>query len=235
MTPNKTFDMVETFRSIQGEGPSIGKSAFFLRLSGCSLRCKFCDTLYSWEQGKKIRFKELYTEICNNPAEVLVFTGGEPLLQETEIFEFLSYYWGHLKNRNFKRIEIETNGTIFPSHLMYLNHMLGGDTIFFNVSPKLENSGNNFEYEEELVMNFVECKNVIFKFVLSDNDESKFEIMLFLANHSIHPSKVYLMPEGKTKEDLEKVNEKVIQLCIKRGYTFCPRLHVMVWGDKQGV
>lgn len=73
----------ELFYTIQGEGPDAGRPAIFLRLTGCNLRCYFCDT--EFEKGQHFTLENVFNEILNqalrNPCRLVVITGGEPLLQ----------------------------------------------------------------------------------------------------------------------------------------------------------
>lgn len=112
----------EIFYSIQGEGINIGKPAVFLRLSGCNLRCGFCDTKYAWKSGQKMDLDQILKAIGKYPVKHLVVTGGEPLLQQSELKELI-------KNLKDYYIEIETNGTVTPK----LNKFNG----VYNCSPKV--------------------------------------------------------------------------------------------------
>ena len=92
----------EIFYSIQGEGAHTGEAAIFLRLSGCNLRCPFCDTIH--EPSTEMDEMEIVTRICRYPANLVVITGGEPTLQLTESLIAKLHEKG-------KRVAIETNGT----------------------------------------------------------------------------------------------------------------------------
>ena len=79
-----TLPVVETFHSLQGEGHHTGRSAFFIRLAGCTVGCPWCDTKHSWpEQAHPTRdVRELAEEAAearDNGAAFVVITGGEPL------------------------------------------------------------------------------------------------------------------------------------------------------------
>jgi 7-carboxy-7-deazaguanine synthase len=86
--------ITEIFKSIQGEGTRAGLPCIFVRLTGCNLRCKWCDTAYAFHGGKKLSVEEVMTrvdELANRPAgrsgaeaavPLVEITGGEPLLQE---------------------------------------------------------------------------------------------------------------------------------------------------------
>ncbi len=97
----------EIYLSIQGESTFTGLPCIFIRLSGCNLRCKYCDTKYSYETKFEKSSKDILKEIQQYKLIKLVeITGGEPLIQ-SEIYElFLILY-----DNNYK-ILLETNGTI---------------------------------------------------------------------------------------------------------------------------
>lgn len=106
----KMFNIVEKFLSIDGEGPSSGEIATFIRFRGCNLRCSWCDTAYSWKTentNELLSSKEIYDYIKENGSNNVTLTGGEPLIQENidELLEMLS------KDKNL-RVHIETNGSV---------------------------------------------------------------------------------------------------------------------------
>jgi 7-carboxy-7-deazaguanine synthase len=71
----------ETFASLMGESTRAGAPAFFIRLSGCNLRCRYCDTTYAYEGGAEMTVAQLVTAALAQPAPLVLVTGGEPLLQ----------------------------------------------------------------------------------------------------------------------------------------------------------
>ena len=87
---NNSLNVSEIFQSIQGEGVSIGKNVIFIRLGGCNLNCNFCDSKYH-KNYKPIGFELLKFHLLEMNSKTIVFTGGEPLLQEKEIIEFIKY------------------------------------------------------------------------------------------------------------------------------------------------
>ena len=92
----------EIFYSIQGEGAHSGEAAIFIRLSGCNLKCSFCDTEHQPYQD--LTEDEICAEIAKYPACLVVITGGEPTLQLTETLI------GKIHELS-KTVAIETNGT----------------------------------------------------------------------------------------------------------------------------
>jgi organic radical activating enzyme len=98
------YKVNEIFYSLQGEGFHTGTASVFVRLSGCNLRCHFCDTRH--ETGKEMSTQQIIDAVNRWPqAPLLVLTGGEPSLRIDEDFVTA------LKSQTGKLIAIETNGT----------------------------------------------------------------------------------------------------------------------------
>src|SRR5262245_43809707 len=72
----------EIFYSIQGESSNAGRPCVFVRLTGCDLRCSWCDTPYSFYEGQKRTVDEVLDEVQRHQCSLVEITGGEPLLQE---------------------------------------------------------------------------------------------------------------------------------------------------------
>ncbi len=79
----------EVFFSIQGEGTRAGRPCVFVRLTGCPLRCVWCDTAYAFHEGRRRSCDELLAEVERWPCRLLCLTGGEPLAQP-EAFAFVA-------------------------------------------------------------------------------------------------------------------------------------------------
>jgi len=146
-----TLKISEIFYSIQGEGFNTGLPFIFIRLAGCSMRCEFCDTKYSWEKakGKIMSVRDIIKKIKKYPCKNICITGGEPTEQD------ISELTKELKKRNYF-ILLETNGS----------RKIRGIFDWIVVSPK------NFVYEENL-----EKANEI-KIVITDRKD--FELIKFL-------------------------------------------------------
>ncbi|MGI6370587.1 MAG: 7-carboxy-7-deazaguanine synthase QueE [Candidatus Kapaibacterium sp.] len=104
---NKTLNISEIFYSIQGEGTRTGMPCVFVRLAGCNLRCKWCDTIYAQDinSEQKMSFNEILEKIYSYDCDFIEFTGGEPLMQE-QVVELMNF----LAQKKFT-VAIETNGT----------------------------------------------------------------------------------------------------------------------------
>jgi 7-carboxy-7-deazaguanine synthase len=73
----------EIFYSIQGESSFVGRPCAFIRLTGCNLRCSYCDTEYAFYEGMEMSIPEILKEINDFPTELVLVTGGEPMLQKS--------------------------------------------------------------------------------------------------------------------------------------------------------
>lgn len=95
----------EIFASVQGESRYAGMPCTFVRLTGCNLRCSYCDTSYAYFEGRELSEDEILSEVQRAGINLIEITGGEPLLQH-EVFQLVR----RLLNENYK-ILIETNGS----------------------------------------------------------------------------------------------------------------------------
>ena len=77
----QTLKIHEIFTSIQGEGPFSGLPTTFIRLTGCPLRCQYCDTAYAFKGGSNMAIESIITKVKNAHANYICITGGEPLAQ----------------------------------------------------------------------------------------------------------------------------------------------------------
>ena len=77
-----TLEVCETFEALQGESTYAGLLCFFIRLSGCNLRCRYCDTQYAYGDGMMMPVADLVELAGRSRAPIVELTGGEPLLQE---------------------------------------------------------------------------------------------------------------------------------------------------------
>lgn len=221
----------ETFYSIQGEGPTSGIPSVFLRLAGCNLLCDgkwICDTIEVWKHGKSREFDlvlspDLLAQLKKGAH--LVITGGEPLLQQDAILEYI--YWLHDKEY-YPYIEIETNGTVYPKR------MLVRQVHQFNVSPKLSNSGEDSEkrINEIAIAGLMNSPGkTYFKFVINTH-EDYFELC---DTFPMIKNNIVLMPAGGTQEELNQTRLEVIELCKATGHQYSERLHIVAWNKKTGV
>lgn len=225
----------EQFYSIQGEGRTMGVPAVFIRLQACNILCKgewTCDTIEVWKTGKKTNISDWIFQMnefahhLKNGAH-LIFTGGEPLLQQNMIVEAVKSF---TKEYGFKPfIEIETNGTIGASN--DLKEIVD----LFNCSFKLNNSGVKYNRRIKIdILKDLNLQNTIFKIVVKDNKDYK-EAKLIFDEVGIDKKNIYLMPPADCIEELNTRSKLVAEICKKESVNFTSRLQIILWNKTTGV
>jgi len=81
VNPAVTLRITEIFHSLQGEASTVGRPTVFIRLTGCPLRCQYCDTAYAFEGGSVRKLEEILAEVERLDCQLITVTGGEPLAQ----------------------------------------------------------------------------------------------------------------------------------------------------------
>lgn len=226
----------EIFYSIQGEGELVGVPSVFIRTAGCNLRCGWCDTPYaSWHpEGEDMSVDRIVEEVKKYPAKHCVVTGGEPMIARN-IRELAA----ELHAAGF-HITIETAGTVPPE---------GISCDLASISPKLSNSTpvedsieaswidrhEKSRRRPEVLRQWVESYHYQFKFVVSSssNIAEIMETVSPLAGR-IPPWKILLMPEGTEDIALKSRQSDVLEICKERGYRYCDRLHIHLFGNTKG-
>ncbi len=214
----------------QGEGPSLGRLAVFLRLGHCNLTCEWCDTPYTWDWDRHDAVVELAVmtvdsavrEVARIGAPLLVITGGEPLMQQQALGVLLARLPRGID------VEIETNGTIIPSE------EIRARVARFNVSPKLANAGvrDAKRVKPRALAALNATGKATFKFVVSSAEDLA-EVRRMVEEHSLKP--VYIMPEGTTSDAILDGLRDLSPTVLEHGWNITPRLHVLIWGDRRGV
>ena len=100
------LEVTEIYKSVQGESTYMGLPCVFIRLTGCNLRCVWCDTPHAFHDGKKLSIHQIIDEVKSYDINLVEITGGEPLLQK-EVFPLMESL---LKNK-FK-VMLETSGSL---------------------------------------------------------------------------------------------------------------------------
>jgi 7-carboxy-7-deazaguanine synthase len=221
--------IAELFYSLQGEGSLIGTPSFFIRTSGCNLRCSWCDTPYtSWQpEGSEMTVDAICAEMQRHPARHVVVTGGEPMIapEMVELTERLRALGMH--------ITVETAGTVFKPVACDL----------MSISPKLSNSTpegpwaaqhERLRQQTDVLKKLLANYEYQLKFVIAAPDDLA-ELKSLTAALSAPPERVILMPEGIDPERLRERALWLAEICKNEGFRFSPRLHVDLYGNRRGV
>ncbi|MEZ6093907.1 MAG: 7-carboxy-7-deazaguanine synthase QueE [Pirellulaceae bacterium] len=223
----------EIYLSNQGEGLLTGTPSIFIRTSGCNLRCTFCDTPFtSWTpEGTENKPDAIISQISHFAADHVVITGGEPMLQKS-----LPDLTMDIK-RMGKHITIETAGTLFQPvecDLMSISPKLSNST------PTIERAGRWSQRHDQDRINIDVLKSLTDQFpyqlkfvVASDDDLIEIEDLLEQIGN-IRRERVLLMPEGVDIQVLNAREHWLRPLCESRGFQYCPRMHILWYGNKRG-
>jgi organic radical activating enzyme len=187
LTPGR-IRVSECFLSVQGEGPSAGTPAHFVRLQGCDIGCHWCDSKYTWgtSGGRESLIDDVLDEArALGEAPLLVVTGGEPL-QHEGVYGLLDRALGQ-----WPRVEVETSGVAPPR----MSH----ERLFWNVSPKLASVTRRADETWAHAKAWAREPHATFKLVIgsvADRDDA----LQRIAQHGIPSARVMLMPEGLTDD-----------------------------------
>ena len=221
--------IAELFYSVQGEGSLVGVPSFFIRTSGCNLRCSWCDTPYtSWTpEGVDLSLDHILDQVKAHPARHAVVTGGEPMIAP-EIIPLCE----RLRAAG-RHITIETAGTVFKPvacDLMSISPKLSNSTPSGNWAAQHDRLRINLEVLGKLMARY-ECQ---LKFVIAAPGDLD-ELHRLLNEVRPDPARVILMPEGVDREVLRERGVWLAEICKSEGFRFSPRLHVDLYGNRRGV
>jgi len=207
--------ITEIFYSLQGESNTVGIPTVFIRLTGCPLRCVYCDTAYAFTGGKKLNINDIISEAEQYNTPFITVTGGEPLAQPGCI-ELLT----ELLNKNFK-VSLETSGAIDISNvdqravkIMDLKTPSSGElnkNLYENI--QYLNSKDQVKFVIGTDEDYNWSKAILTEYALSDRCEILFSPVMGLQNPT-------------------ELAEKILR--DRLSVRFQIQLHKLLWDDAQG-
>ncbi|MFD8749444.1 7-carboxy-7-deazaguanine synthase QueE [Kitasatospora sp. NPDC059577] len=216
--------------TIQGEGPSAGQLASFLRIGDCNLACNTCDTPYSWDwrrysravQTSRVPAEDVAAALLRHPTKLVIITGGEPMMQQPQLVPVARRLCAA-----GRRIEIETNGTIAPDPAFDRHVSL------YVVSPKLAHMGMPLprRIKPAVIKAFQATGRAVFKFVL-DTPADVDEVAALQDEHGLE--RVWVMPQATTAAAVIAGLRAIAAPAIDRGWNVSGRLHTLIWEDERG-
>lgn len=216
--------VVETFISINGEGPRAGELAVFVRFQGCNLRCSYCDT--SWANEPDCPFverspQEITQQILSTGVNNVTLTGGEPLLQK-EMPQLLAL----LAQQNQLRVEIETNGSVDLIPFCTEHRPV------FTMDYKLPSSGCESSMRLDNFAHLLPEDTV--KFVCGSQSDLERATELIWQYQLTHQCHVYLSPVFGAIQPADMVEYMVAHQL--NGVRLQLQMHKFIWDpDKRGV
>ena len=228
-----TLRVAETFTSRQGEGKLTGTESYFIRTSGCNLRCWFCDTPYaSWHpQGDAVELDALVAMVAQSDLQHVVLTGGEPLVagESVELCQLFRERGWH--------VTIETAGTVFQSV----------DCDLMSISPKFASSApdtaehprwSRLHHQRRMPIDTMRrligrAPMYQLKFVV-DSPADYDELLSVVTRLDAEPSDVWVMPQGSTIEAIDAALEWLQPWCADQGFQYCDRMQIRWFGNRRG-
>lgn len=222
----------EIFYSVQGEGVLVGMPSVFVRVSGCNLRCHWCDTPYtSWApEGESMDIAEIVGRTSAFPARHVVLTGGEPMLfaDAVELTERMRDAGLH--------ITVETAGTVYrrvACDLMSISPKLANSTPYARDGGRWAARHETLRYQPDVLRRLIREYEYQLKFVIAEPEDLD-EAKQMIADLNADRSRALLMPEGVDAATLAARGRWLVEICKREGLRFTPRLHIDLWGAERG-
>ena len=230
----------KVFYTLEGEGLHIGQPSVFMRLAMCNLTCKGfasedsphgCDSFVSWSVKNKFTFEKLnyyfedngFDEELKNGA-ILKITGGEPMLQQRRLLEWLPTFeeWFGFK----PRIDFESNASIMPK-----DEWITDWNATFTLSPKMSNNGDPEarRYKPDVLKWHNSHKESGFKFVINEPNDLNELREKYIDPGYVDKDKIWLMPCCGSRDEHTQKSAMVADLCKRYHFKFSPRLQLVIW------
>jgi 7-carboxy-7-deazaguanine synthase len=225
--------VAEIFFSVQGEGILAGVPSAFVRTTGCPLRCVWCDSPYtSWEPaGETMSVDTILVRLADFPTRHVVVTGGEPLVAAG-----IEELCARLDAADY-HITVETAGIAFkplPIDLASLSPKLSNSVPHEREDGRFALRHDQLRLQPAVLRAFMEHGPYQLKFVV-DQPQDVSEVLALLDQlPPVEPSRVLLMPQGISREELAARGPWVAGLCKQHGFRYCPRIHIELYGHQRG-
>jgi 7-carboxy-7-deazaguanine synthase len=210
----------EIFYSIEGEGIEIGRPEIFIRLAKCNLKCIWCDTKYSWNDGNEMSVNGTLNEIAKYPCKNVSITGGEPLLQREELLELIQ----QLKKLDYW-IQINTNGTIYDKRIFELVDLVSMDC-------KCPSSGMKSDPDVMKKTKGLFASKSQFKFIISDEEDYRYAKNIVRTLLQDTPNVIF-QPEWNSRKFVKKL--AVLAMEDQLDVRIILQQQKIIWGAKKGV
>ena len=203
----------EIFYSLQGEGKNTGLPTVFIRLTGCNLRCSFCDTKYAYYTGKELEIPEIIEKTKKYNCKNICITGGEPLLQKN-----VTILIDKLIEKNYN-VCLETNGSYSIKNILDKNNLM----ISLDIKCPSSNMQDKMDYNN---IQLLKEKDQL-KFIIKNKKDYNYAKKI-IEKHKPKCT-VYLQPVWGT--DPRKIAEWIKKDCLNVRLGL--QLHKIIWGEKR--
>ena len=210
---NTTLNITEIFYSLQGEAKEVGIPTVFVRLTGCPLRCNYCDTAYAFKGNNPLSIQHILDEIAQYNTQYVCVTGGEPMAQ-SNCLKLLDA----LIDNDYK-VSMETSGSI---DIAPVNSKV---SIVMDIKTPSSTEEHQNRYEN---LSILKNKDQL-KFVIASRSDFDWCTEI-LENHEVE-SEVLFSPVYESLKPVELADwilEKKLNVRLQ------VQLHKILWGDQKG-
>ena len=211
----KSLIVNEIFYSIQGESLSSGLPTIFIRLTGCPLRCQYCDTSYAFTEGKKKTFEKIIQEIKNYNCTNVTITGGEPLSQKNTK-DFINLLVSDSYN-----VSIETSNAVSIKNI--------NDSAVIVLDIKTPDSN---ESDKNIIENYKflkECDQI--KFVICSKDDYQWA-KNYINKYNLNGICNIIMSPSFGEMDIQVLADFMLKDNLPARLQ--TQLHKLIWNDQRG-
>ncbi len=213
---NHTLKINEIFYSLQGESSRIGIPTVFIRLTGCPMRCNYCDTAYAFHEGENQSFDEIINEVKKYKTNFITVTGGEPLAQKS-CKDLLS----QLSQLGFQ-VSLETGGAIS------IDNIDEQVKIILDIKTPGSGEAENNHWDNIALLK----KQDEVKFVITGHEDYVWAKKIIKDKNLLLKSDVLFSPSyGELQED--KLAQWILDDNLNVRMQM--QLHKIIWGEKKGV
>ena len=210
---NTTLNITEIFYSLQGEAKEVGIPTVFVRLTGCPLRCNYCDTAYAFKGNNPLSIQHILDEIAKYNTQYVCVTGGEPMAQSNclKLLDALI--------ENDYKVSMETSGSI---DIAPVNSKV---SIVMDIKTPSSTEEHQNRYEN---LSILKNKDQL-KFVIASRSDFDWCTEM-LENHEVE-SEVLFSPVYESLKPVELADwilEKKLNVRLQ------VQLHKILWGDQKG-
>lgn len=209
----ETLNITEIFYSLQGEAKDVGMPTVFIRLTGCPLRCNYCDTAYAFKGNNPLTIEEILAEVAQYNTHYVCVTGGEPLAQKNCLILLNS-----LAKKNYK-ISLETSGSI---DILPVNNQV---SIVMDLKTPSSTECHQNRYQNIPLLG---AKDQL-KFVIANRDD--FDWSCDILQNNVTPAAVLFSPVYESLKPTQLADwilEKQLNVRMQ------VQLHKILWGEEQG-
>ena len=204
------MEINESFLSLQGDGPLSGRLTYFVRSSGCNLRCEYCDTKYAYDDGEDYSIDTIIKNIVNSGAKNVCITGGEPLMNpDTDSL-------ANALIENGYNVDLETNGSLPLPDWVKNEHVM----VAMDIKCPSSGMADRMLFDN---IGLLSNKDIV-KFVIGSNEDYEYAKKV---SELITEAKIYFHPVFGSFEPKE-LAENIIRDKLDN-VVFGLQIHKVIW------